>query len=493
MFGLASGVYQSYFAPPKLSILIVGLDGSGKTALLERIKVTTITSQLDLSSQLPPSHSNGAVVLSNDLVAANNGAAFIGRKVGGTSARLPPPLPSTKAARSRKFVNKTAAAAASSSSSAQNYTTGENNSTEDEDESKINEAARLFISSDVPPPPFDMNSSTTQQKQSSRPPLPPPNNNKRRDDMNPINDNNAPRGSVIRNMLRCPSPQKYTAAAMGGEEDEYNLDEHVDDVANSTTIASSQSGNEEEHDDEKWDEEYLKDYHIDYNDNQQFDVRNSKVKMFPLDKIRPTLGQNLAKLDMCRCKCSLFDLSGAEKMRPLWERYYRDTDAIVYVVNCADTSFDNLEKSRNEFEQLCQNDVIQRRRRVGLPILIFANQIDLAYRECGDATVGNNSVNGSGTKNGGGKRQVSWNADEEDDFVGGGTNKNAPPLEENGTRALEFQDLASLFGLHNNESNKSNIFLFGGSAKSGEGVRASMEVLTAHAKKYHLGRQERRR
>jgi GTPase SAR1 family protein len=480
MFGLASGVYQNYFAPPKLSILIIGLDGSGKTALLERIKVTNITTQVDVSSHLPPSYSKGAVVLGSSewvtVASEEDGAAFNGRKVGGTPARLPPPLPPSKAARGRKFVEK--AAAASSSSSAQNRT-GENSRDYDEDEHKINEAARLFISSDVPPLPFDMSSNT---QQSSRPPL-PTSNTKRKDvvmtSSNPNNDN-ARGGSVIMNMLRCPSPQKYTAAAVGGEEDEY-LDEH--DVANSTTSASSQSGLE---DDEIVDEGYLQDYHIDFNESQQFDVKNSKVKIFPLDKIRPTLGQNLAKLDMCGCKCSLFDLSGAEKMRPLWERYYRDADAIVYVVNCADTSLDNLEKSRSEFEQLCQNDVIQRHCRAGLPILIFANQIDLAYREYGDATgVGN--VNGSGAMNGGGKREVSWNADEEDNFVGGG-NKVSAPLEENGTRALEFDDLAAFFGLHNNESN-TNMFLFGGSAKSGEGVRASMEVLTAHAKRYRLGRQ----
>ncbi len=464
MFGLANGVYQNYFAPPKLSILIVGLDGSGKTALLERIKVTNITTQIDVTSQLPPTYSNGAVVFGNsDLVAPGNKVAVnIGRKA--VPARLPPPLPPSKAARGRKFVDKAVA------SSAQND--GGETSRDDEDENKINEVARRFITSDVLPPPFDM--SSTQQ--SSRPPL-PTNNSSRKD----ANNENL-RGSLIMNMLRCPSPQKYKAAASEeGDEDEYLLEQH--DVAQSTA-ASSQSGNEEE-DVEEWDdEEYLKDYHIDYNENQQFDIKNSKVKMFPLDKIRPTLGQNLAKLDMCGCKCSLFDLSGAEKMRPLWDRYYRDADAIVYVVNCADTSLENLEKSKKEFEQLCRNDVIERHCRAGLPILIFANQIDLAYREFEDATDGN-------VKNGSGKREDSWNADEEDIFVGGG-NQGSGLSEENGTRALEFHDLAAFFGVQNNEHN-SNIFLFGGSAKSGEGVRASMEVLTAHAKRYNLGRQARSR
>ena len=461
MFGLASGVYQNYFAPPKLSILIVGLDGSGKTALLERIKVTNISTQLDLSSQLPPTYSEGAVVLgSRKLVAANNGRAAINNGRKAVPARLPPPLPSKKAAKSRKFVNK----AVGSSSSATQNNDGERMTDGDEFEIKINEVARQFLISDVPPPPFDMSAEFTQTPQK--------NSNAKKE----VTSNENLRGSLLMNMLRCPSPQKYTAAATGDDDDEY-IDEEHDGPISSTV--SSQSGD----DDEVWDEEYLKDYHIDYNESQQFDMKNAKVKMFPLDKIRPTLGQNLAKLDMCGCKCSLFDLSGAEKMRPLWERYYRDADAIVYVVNCADTSFDNLEKSRSEFEALSQNDVIQRRFRAGLPILIFANQIDLAYREYGDVTNGNSS----------GIREHSWHADEEDNFVGGGNNGGAAAAsEENDKRALDFHDLATLFGLGNNE-NDNNMFLFGGSAKSGEGVRASMEVLLAQAKKYHLERQAERR
>lgn len=451
MFGLASGVYQNYFAPPKVSILIVGLDGSGKTALLERIKVTNISTQLNLCA-LPPSYFKEAAALvmgtSNFGVAADEVPAALG---GGAPARLPPPLPSENAIRSRKFVKKILGC----SSTSQNQGL-------DEDEREISEAARQFINIDIPPPPFDMsgNNFTQPAKKSTT-------NDEREDAA--VNPNGNARSSFI-NLLRCPSSSKYTTAAVEGEEDEY-----LDEYNGEKSTVSSQSG---KNNNEKWDEEYLKDYHIDYNENQQFDIKNSKAKMFPLDKIRPTLGQNLAKLDMCGCKCSLFDLSGAEKMRPLWERYYHDADAIVYVVNCADTSFINLEKARSEFQQLCQNDSIQRHCRAGLPILIFANQIDLAYREYEEAIGGLSNS----------KREVSWNADEEDDFVGGGHNNVDKKGAKDG-RALEFHDLATLFGLHDNNENNNNVFLLGGSAKSGEGVRAAMEVLMAHAKRYHLGRR----
>jgi len=45
MFGLASGLYQTYLIPPEVSILIVGCDDSGKSTLLERVKVTDFDSK----------------------------------------------------------------------------------------------------------------------------------------------------------------------------------------------------------------------------------------------------------------------------------------------------------------------------------------------------------------------------------------------------------------------------------------------------------------
>ena len=42
MYSLVAGIYDSYLAPTQLNLLIVGAPGVGKTALLERLKVTQI-------------------------------------------------------------------------------------------------------------------------------------------------------------------------------------------------------------------------------------------------------------------------------------------------------------------------------------------------------------------------------------------------------------------------------------------------------------------
>ena len=192
-------------------------------------------------------------------------------------------------------------------------------------------------------------------------------------------------------------------------------------------------------------------------------------------------------------------------MRPLWERYYKDTDAIIYVVNAAETSITNLHQSRRDFERMCNSDILQQRVRCGLPILIFANQLDVAYKEY---EISMEKVNGERDGN---NRCISWNADEEDDFVGGSPNRNDAKDDDDtkekgiSKRVVEFQDLATLFGFPQHTislsinrqpgiqvAHQGNVFLFGGSAKTGEGVRTAIEYLVAHAKSYHLGRQARK-
>lgn len=51
--------------------------------------------------------------------------------------------------------------------------------------------------------------------------------------------------------------------------------------------------------------------------------------MLPLEKIRPTIGMNLAKTEICGAKVHIWDLGG--KLQDLWERYYADADAVLFV------------------------------------------------------------------------------------------------------------------------------------------------------------------
>jgi len=74
MFSLASGVYQSYFVPQQLSILLIGEESTGKTTLLERIKVTqtsrkTTTARFKtvISCPAPKKYSPASMIQEEDI------------------------------------------------------------------------------------------------------------------------------------------------------------------------------------------------------------------------------------------------------------------------------------------------------------------------------------------------------------------------------------------------------------------------------------------
>ena len=335
MFSLASGIYQSYFAPPKLSILIIGLDGSGKTSLLERIKVTKVDTKVDVSSHYHYLDSGsfknlgkgqavaGVTITNNERVAAAGQGGS--KQDSGKPARLPPPLPPKKAAKSRRWVKSILTSEKHNNDSygrnedddgvdaptpGTNATRASVQSNE-QDDSRANAILR-----NVPPPPFSFGgedgvgarykdltgetaSSHVPPYSSDLPPLVPTKSSSSAVAPKPTTSSST-KGSSFIQLLRCPSPQRYSSSA--GDDEEYH----------ESTVESSKSQTNEATEEEEWNVDHLKNYQINYRESEEFDVkRRTNVKMFPLDRIRPTLGQNLATLDLCGCKCSLFDLSGA--------------------------------------------------------------------------------------------------------------------------------------------------------------------------------------
>eukprot|EP01038_Epipyxis_sp_PR26KG_P013348 gene13348-17904_t len=94
------------------------------------------------------------------------------------------------------------------------------------------------------------------------------------------------------------------------------------------------------------------------------------VNGLPMEKIPPTIGMNLAKIIYRGSQVVIWDLGGQIKMRTMWERYYDEANAIIFVVDSAD--FGRLEESKLAYEAICDHDSVN-----NIPIIILCNKQDM--------------------------------------------------------------------------------------------------------------------
>ena len=80
---------------------------------------------------------------------------------------------------------------------------------------------------------------------------------------------------------------------------------------------------------------------------------------FNVETVRPSKG----------LKFKIWDVGGRDQNRPLWKAYVRQTDAIIFVVDCANET--RMEEAREELFNLVNSAQIN-----GAPILVLANKQD---------------------------------------------------------------------------------------------------------------------
>ncbi|KAI9341672.1 ADP-ribosylation factor family-domain-containing protein [Obelidium mucronatum] len=73
-----------------------------------------------------------------------------------------------------------------------------------------------------------------------------------------------------------------------------------------------------------------------------------------------------------RLTFTVFDMSGQGKYRDLWEYYFPDVEAIVFVIDATDKLRACV--ARDELEMMLHNKVLKDRK---IPILFFANKMDI--------------------------------------------------------------------------------------------------------------------
>ena len=88
-----------------------------------------------------------------------------------------------------------------------------------------------------------------------------------------------------------------------------------------------------------------------------------------LVKTTPTIGSNVEEISYNNVKLQAWDLGGQESSRSVWEIYFVNTDAIIYVIDTHDETYDD---SKEQFYKLLKNDTLK-----NAIILIYANKQDL--------------------------------------------------------------------------------------------------------------------
>ena len=94
-----------------------------------------------------------------------------------------------------------------------------------------------------------------------------------------------------------------------------------------------------------------------------------RLSIGQLVKTTPTIGSNVEEISYNNVKLQAWDLGGQESVRSMWEVYFINTDAIIYVIDTHDETYDD---SKEQFYKLLKNDTLK-----NSIILIYANKQDL--------------------------------------------------------------------------------------------------------------------
>ncbi|GAQ77681.1 GTP-binding ADP-ribosylation factor-like protein [Klebsormidium nitens] len=96
----------------------------------------------------------------------------------------------------------------------------------------------------------------------------------------------------------------------------------------------------------------------------------SDLEALPPERIVPTVGLNIGRVDAHKCKLIFWDLGGQLGLRSIWEKYYEEAHAVLYVVDAACQS--RFEDVKNALARVMQHVELD-----GAPILVLANKQDL--------------------------------------------------------------------------------------------------------------------
>mmetsp|Transcript_22913 Transcript_22913/g.23563 ORF Transcript_22913/g.23563 Transcript_22913/m.23563 type:complete len:188 (-) Transcript_22913:32-595(-) len=101
-------------------------------------------------------------------------------------------------------------------------------------------------------------------------------------------------------------------------------------------------------------------------------INHLKPKKASTFEVTPTVGFQVEELRKNNINFTIFDMSGQGRYRTLWEHYYQDAEAIIFVIDSTDRL--RMCVAKAELETLLQHNSI---RDSSIPIIFFANKMDI--------------------------------------------------------------------------------------------------------------------
>lgn len=121
--------------------------------------------------------------------------------------------------------------------------------------------------------------------------------------------------------------------------------------------------------------------------NKWFSAKETRILMLGLDaagkttilyKLKfgervttiPTIGFNVESLQYKKLNMNIWDVGGQDRLRPLWRYYFHNTQGLIFVVDCNDTS--RIQLAAEELQRLLEEDELSQS-----ILLVYANKQDL--------------------------------------------------------------------------------------------------------------------
>jgi ADP-ribosylation factor related protein 1 len=86
------------------------------------------------------------------------------------------------------------------------------------------------------------------------------------------------------------------------------------------------------------------------------------------------VGMNLAKITYKGTQVVIWDVGGQIKMRKIWEKYYNEANAVIFVIDSTD--IERFQEAKLSFDSICDHESLLK-----VPITTFANKQDLVVYE----------------------------------------------------------------------------------------------------------------